>query len=64
MIPDCTNSVPEVEDCNTLKSDLITIYKLADANNMAFNSNKFKYVCFTPSESISHSNIYLCSKIN
>ena len=24
------------------------IFKWADANNMAFNSNKFKYVCFTP----------------
>ena len=31
---------------------------------MAFNSNKFKYVCFAPSETISYSNIYLCSKTN
>ena len=64
MLPDCTNCVFEVEDCDTLQSDLNTIYKWADANDMAFNSNKFKYVCFTPSESISHSNIYLCFKIN
>ena len=56
------NSVSEVEDCDVLQSDLNTIYKWADANNMAFN--KFKYVCFTPSETISHSNIYLCPKIN
>ena len=54
------NSVSEVEDCDVLQSDLNTIYKWADANNMAFNSNKVKYVCFTPSESVSHSNIYLC----
>ena len=58
------NSVPEVEDCDVLQSDLNTIYKWADANNMAFNSNKFKYVCFTPSESVSHSNVYLCPKTN
>ena len=54
----------EVEDCDVLQSDLNTIYKWADANNMAFNSNKFKYVCFTPSESVSHSNVYLCPKMN
>ena len=58
------NSVSEVEDCDVLQSDLNTIYKWADANNMAFNSNKFKYVCFTPSESVSHSNVYLCPKMN
>ena len=46
------------------KSHLNTIYKWADANNMAFNSNKLKYVCFTPSESVSHGNIYLCLKMN
>ena len=50
------NSVSEVEDCDVLQSDPNTIYKWADANNMAFNSNKFKYVCFTTSESVSHSN--------
>ena len=33
------NSVSEVEDCDVLQSDLNTIYKWADANNMAFNSN-------------------------
>ena len=54
----------EVEDCDVLQSDLNTIYKWADANNMAFNSNKFKYVCFTPSKSVSHSNVYLCPKMN
>ena len=58
------NSVSEVEDCDVLQSDLNTIYKRADANNMAFNSNKFKYVCFTPSESVSQSIIYLCPKMN
>ena len=60
------NSVSEVEDCDVLQSDLNTIYKWTDANNMAFNSNKFKYVCFTPSESVSHSNVtvYLCPKMN
>ena len=58
------NSVSEVEDCDVLQSDLNTIYKWADANNMAFNSNNFKYVCFTPSESVSHSNVYLCPKMN
>ena len=58
------NSVSEVEDCDVLQSDLNTIYKWADANNMAFNPNKFKYVCFTPSESVSHSNVYLCPKMN
>ena len=56
------NSVSEVEDCDVLQSDLYTIYKWADANNMAFNSNKFKYVCFTPSESVSHSTgvMFIC----
>ena len=58
------NSVSEVEDCDVLQSDLNTIYKWADANNMTFNSNKFKYVCFNPSESVSHSNVYLCPKMN
>ena len=42
------NSVSEVEDCDVLQSDLNTIYKWADVNNMAFNSNKFKYVCLYP----------------
>ena len=37
------NSVSEVEDCDLLQVDLDTIYKWADANNMTFNSNKFKY---------------------
>ena len=54
------NSVSEVEDCDVLQSDVNIVYKWADANNMAFNSNKFKYVCFTPSDS----NIYLCPKMN
>ena len=58
------NSVSEVEDCDVLQSDLNTIYRWADANTMAFNSNKFKYVFFTPSESVSHSNVYLCPKMN
>ena len=63
MIPGCT-IVSEVEDCDVLQSDLNTIYKWAGANNKAFNSNEFKYICFTPSESVSHSNVYLCSKMN
>ena len=58
------NSVSEVEDCDVLQSDLNTIYKWADANNMAFNCSKFKYVYFTPSESVAHSNIYLCPEMN
>ena len=58
------NSVSEVEDCDALQSDLNTIYKWADANNMAFNSNKFKYIGFAPFESFSHSIIYLCLKMN
>ena len=28
------------------------------------SDNKFKYVCFTPSESVSHSNVYLCPTMN
>ena len=58
------NSVSEVEDCDVMQSDLNSIYKWADANNMAFNSNKFKYVCFSSSESVSHRNVYLCPKMN
>ena len=58
------NSVSEVEDCDLLQVDLDTIYKWADANNMAFNSNKFKYVCYTPSDISAHGNVYLCPKMN
>ena len=64
MIPGCTivcQKLKTVMYCNLNKNN---IYKWADANNMAFNSNKFKYVCFTPSESVSHSNVYLCPKMN
>ena len=56
------NSVSEVEDCDLLQVDLDTIYKWADANNMTFNSNKFKYVCYTPSDTSAHGNVYLCPK--
>ena len=58
------NSVSEVEDCDLLQVDLDTIYKWADANNMTFNSNKFKYVCYTPSDTSAHGNVYLCPKMN
>ena len=58
------NSVSEVEDCDLLQVDLDTIYKWADANNMTFNSNKFKYVCYTPSDTSAHGNVYLCPNMN
>ena len=58
------NSVSEVEDCDLLLVDIDTIYKWADANNMTFNSNKFKYVCFSPSEASTHGNVYLCPRMN
>ena len=58
------NSVSEVEDCDLLQVDLDTIYKWDDANNMTFNSNKFKYVCYTPSDTFAYGNVYLCPKMN
>ena len=38
--------------------------QMGDANNMTFNSNKFKYVCYTPSDTSAHGYVYLCPKIN
>ena len=58
------NSVSEVEDCDLLQVDLDTIYKWANANNMTFNPNKFKYVCYSFSEGSAHGNVYLCPKLN
>ena len=31
---------------------------------MTFNSNNFKYVCYTPSDTSAHGNVYLCPKMN
>ena len=31
---------------------------------MTFNSNNFKYVCYTPSDTSAHRNVYLCPKMN
>ena len=58
------NRVSEVEDCDLLQVVLDTIYKWTDANNMTFNLNKFKYVCYSPSEASAHGNVYLCPKMN
>ena len=58
------NSVSGVEDWDLLQVDLDTIYKWTDANNMTFNSNRFKYVCYSPSEASARGNVYLCPKMN
>ena len=58
------NSVSEVEDCDLLQVNLDTIYKWDDANNMTFNSNKFKCVYYSPSDTSAHGNVYLCPKMN
>ena len=58
------NSVSVVEDCDLLQVNLDTIYKWAEANNMTFNSNKFKCVCFSSSNASAHGNVYLCPKMN
>ncbi len=46
-------------DCDKLQVDLNSVYKWAERNNMQFNSDKFKYLCFHTKQSMNTENVYI-----
>ena len=55
MIPDFTlQSIDySVDDCDSLQSDLQSVYDWAHSNNMVFNFGKFNHLCFSASSDMS-----------
>ena len=51
-------------DCDSLQCDLSNVYKLAESNNMKFNSKKFQYINFTVSPQCNTSNVYVSADSN
>ncbi len=51
--------ITDPENCDKLQDDLDSVYKWAENNNMCFNSEKFKYLCFSTKHSINNDNIYI-----
>ena len=56
--------ISTVKDCDSLQSDLNLVYCWAEANNMVFNSQKFKYLSFSPSVSHCSFNLYTSPEMN
>ena len=55
--------ISNVDDCAILQNDLNSIYEWASGNNMFFNAQKFKYICFNPHASLS-CNVYTSSSLD
>ena len=54
-----------VDDCDSLQSDLQSVYDWAHSNNMVFNSGKFNHLCFSASSDMSVcSNAYISPEMN
>ena len=54
-----------VDDCDSLQSDLQSVYDWAHSNNMDFNSGKFNHLCFSASSDMSVcSNAYISPEMN
>ena len=51
------HGISSVDDCTILQNDLNSVYDWAPCNNMSFNAQKFKYICFRSHSSLS-CNIY------
>ena len=57
------HGISNVDDCSFLQNDLNYVYDWAYCNNMSFNAQKFKYICFSPHSS-SSSNVYTSSRFD
>ena len=57
------NGISNVDDGSLLHNDLNSVYDWASCNNMCFNGQKFKYICFSPHSS-SPSNTYTSSSFD
>ena len=57
------HGISNVDDCSFLQHDLNYVYDWASCNNMSFNAQKFKYICFSPHSS-SSSNVYNSSSFD
>ena len=55
------HGISNVDDCSFLQHDLNSVYD--SCNNMSFNAQKFKYICFSPHSS-SSSNVYTSSSFD
>ena len=55
--------ISNVDDCSFLQNDLNSVYYWTSCNNMSFNAQKFKYICFSPHSS-SSSNVYTRSSFD
>ena len=54
-----------VDDCDSLQSDLQSVYDWTHSNNMVFNSGKFNHLCFSASSDMSVcSNAYISPEMN
>ena len=58
------SKIDSVDDCDVLQSDLNSIYKWAEHNNMYFNAQKFDYVSFSPHVISNNTNVYINSDMN
>jgi len=58
------SKIDSVDDCDVLQSDLNSIYKWAEHNNMYFNAQKFDYVSFSPHVISSNANVYINSDMD
>ena len=54
-----------VDDCDSLQSDLQSVYHWAHSNNIIFKSGKFNHLCFSASSDMSVcSNAYISPEMN
>ncbi len=53
------SAISDPQNCDKLQEDLSSVYKWAESNNMCFNSEKFKYLCFSTKHSTNTDNVYL-----
>ena len=57
--------ISSVDNCDSLQSDLQSVYDWAHSNNMAFNYGKFNHLCFSASSDMSVcSNAFISPEMN
>ena len=57
------HGISNVDDYSFVQNDLNSVYDWASCNNMSFNAQKFKYICFSPHSS-SSSNVNTSSSFD
>ena len=57
------HGISNVDDCSFLQNDLNSVYDWTSCNNMAFNAQKFQYICYSHHSS-SSLNVYTSSRFD